>query len=55
MVTVTAAPNAGTLAGTPQGICVGGDHVHGERQQRIGPWGTDNASVVRLWAVWSRA
>ncbi|MBL0127511.1 MAG: hypothetical protein IPP83_08625 [Flavobacteriales bacterium] len=53
---MTAAPNAGTLAGTPQGICVGGTTTYTvSGNSASGTWGTDNASVMRLWAVWSRA
>ncbi|MBK7944739.1 MAG: hypothetical protein IPJ85_05250 [Flavobacteriales bacterium] len=48
-VTVTAAPVAGTLSGTPQGICIGGTTTYTiSGNSAAGTWGTDNASVATV-------
>ncbi|MBK9175655.1 MAG: hypothetical protein IPM46_04815 [Flavobacteriales bacterium] len=48
-VTVTAPPTAGTLSGTPQGICVGGTTTYAiSGNSATGTWGTDNASVATV-------
>ncbi|MBK6831594.1 MAG: hypothetical protein IPG92_13035 [Flavobacteriales bacterium] len=52
-VTVTAPPTAGTIAGTPQGICVGGTTTYTiSGNSATGTWGTQDASgLPRWWAA----
>ncbi|MBK7944740.1 MAG: hypothetical protein IPJ85_05255 [Flavobacteriales bacterium] len=48
-VTVTAPSVAGTISGTPQGICIGGTTTYTiSGNSAAGTWGTDNASVATV-------
>ncbi|MBK9175657.1 MAG: hypothetical protein IPM46_04825 [Flavobacteriales bacterium] len=48
-VTVTAPPTAGTIAGTPQGICVGGTTTYTiSGNSATGTWGSQNTAVATV-------